>query len=113
MKPEIIFTALMFITIVLSVRSRPVYDSESDIQTLRNYFVESPSYSDLLALLVNSKTLLDKQKEHHHHHTTRYRTKQATTDKHHLVPLPTRPIGRRTRLSSSYGRKSHWDTFFG
>ncbi|CAF0747233.1 unnamed protein product [Adineta ricciae] len=111
MKTEIIFTALMFITIVLSVKSRPMYDRESDIKTLRNYFVESPSYSDLLALLVNSKTLSDKQKEHHH--TTGHRTKQATTGKHHLVSHPTRPIGRRTRLSSSYGRKSHWDTFFG
>ncbi|UJR10093.1 hypothetical protein I4U23_014315 [Adineta vaga] len=110
MKSTIYFIIFMFL-IISSVQSRSLYDTESDIRLIRSYFVESPSYPDLLALFTNSKK--STYKKNSDNHIMAHQPGQHKIEKQGFQTHPTQPFHRRTRISSLYGRKSHWDTFFG
>lgn len=82
--------------------------------------IDSSSYSRLLHLLTN------RRRQHHHsklvddsadsnENTTDipYTTAQSALTKRRVFMFPRQHDNRRSRPWTAYGRKSHWDAFFG
>ena len=98
------------------VQARALYNKESDMKLLRSYFLESPSYSDLLAMLIHAQKKVHKKNGNDdsiYEQIVSQHPETLTTAVRGLRSPSTRSIRRRTRLFHTYGRKSHWDTFFG
>ncbi|CAF0915480.1 unnamed protein product [Rotaria sordida] len=84
----------------------------------RQNFVASPSYSKLLTLLKNRETKFyendddDNSSDQNDDDISR-ETKQLTSVNRRFFLFSVQPTTRRNRPYYIYGRKSHWDTFFG
>lgn len=74
------------------------------VQTYRlndDYFIQPMNYDNLLSIVKNRKLIPLKQTSQNRHHVEQYDLIDNQTN------------SNRGRVWSNFGRKSHWDTFFG
>ncbi|CAF1161089.1 unnamed protein product [Adineta steineri] len=108
---SLIFLAVLIFIIFSSAQARSFQTRAYNKNMLRELFIDTPTYSDLVALLKDSQIPVHKKND--------YKPILASQPEYFVpanqqfIPMATRSPVRRNRLSNAYGRKSHWDTFFG
>lgn len=93
------------------MQTRSLKERNFHSETSGEYFIESPTYSDLLTFLKNRKTNRYENDDDTNEMTPR--KEQVSFFDRRRVRLDNIPSRYAGRPSNSFGRKSHWDTFFG
>lgn len=108
-----------------SVQARLVENLDSDAEPSGKYFIEHPDYSNLLTFLKSRKPISSKHNNDNNNNDNNNNNKQNKNDlnlsKDEQLSLQNRRFflleflrpKQGGRTSTTYGRKSHWDTFFG
>lgn len=111
---------LYLILFVYLVQVESLGHSEFSSKLSRKNMVDSSIHSNLLAVLNNrqrqfARSNNDDENESSYENMPdmSYETKKSKLAKRRFFLFPLQRTDRRARPLNSYGRKSHWDTFFG
>jgi hypothetical protein len=100
------------------VQMRRLENIDFDRGVPRKYFIKTPSYSDLLKFLQTRKTNTYKNDDDDNSNQNiddaiaPEKEQISSADRRFFLFNSKRPSHNK-RPANAYGRKSHWDTFFG